>query len=212
MHHDLGPTTSNGLVTDNSLLLVRAGVMPNTYTPPSTNLCQPVPRQLGQCAPFDMSSGSVLASQMHQPPKPCSPSPLYIGNNGLRATPLSDPALQSPGARGLGPSRHSPENTIARTPETPYSHTSVLGLMSRPTLPNSSPPASSTVGMSHAIAMDMPPSSPNFATPLAPIIASLQATTALYNLPPALLEKLIGEVVREDGFINLVGSPTKYRW
>jgi len=37
-----------------------------------------------------------------------------------------------------------------------------------------------------------------------PILVSLMESTSIYNLPTPTLERIVGEVIREDGFIHLV--------
>ena len=39
------------------------------------------------------------------------------------------------------------------------------------------------------------------------ILASLVDSTSIYELPTSTLERVVGEVIREDGFITLVNSP-----
>lgn len=43
-------------------------------------------------------------------------------------------------------------------------------------------------------------------TPRFDIVAALKEATSLYDMPQAELEKVVGDIVREDGFVKLVRS------
>ena len=65
------------------------------------------------------------------------------------------------------------------------------------------------------LASSAPPSRPEVAdktvqTPDA-FLAALHEATPLYNLSHCALEKLVGDVIREDSFVDLVGLDVVHR-
>lgn len=91
-------------------------------------------------------------------------------------------------ARQIGP-----ENQAARV--STYPSPIIQDLQKQTSLPSSSPPTSSA---SNNVSLRLTDSDSNA------ILSSLREGSALYDLPQATLEKLVGDVVREDGFLKLV--------
>ncbi|KAJ7286292.1 hypothetical protein C8J57DRAFT_1708613 [Mycena rebaudengoi] len=75
-----------------------------------------------------------------------------------------------------------------------------------PSFPESSPPSSSA----DSAMMPPPPPPPSMSPGNADtILASLREATGLYDLSHAALERLVGDVVREDKFVNLLENLSK---
>jgi hypothetical protein len=117
------------------------------------------------------------------------------------------PSLSSSGPRRpniemlVVPPDFGPESQAVRSiyPTTQPANPIIQDLQKQISLPSSSPPTSSASASNnlslHATSTDSNSDA---------ILSSLQESSDLYDLPLATLEKLVGDVVREDGFAKLV--------
>ncbi|RDB25298.1 hypothetical protein Hypma_007667 [Hypsizygus marmoreus] len=167
-----------------------------TLAPPAS---LPLPAQKSSDLQTPMSSSrsiSVLPSSIY------SSSPSCTEANDLRLSTSS----QSPIEHRL-PLPSAPGNLVNKLDSTSnhpkgssqhWLRPTVQDIQKQTSLPDSSPPTSSgksTSNDNNALRHD---------ETTAALLASLRETTALYDLDRASLEQLLGEVVREDGFLKLL--------
>ncbi|KAF5380461.1 hypothetical protein D9615_004626 [Tricholomella constricta] len=150
------------------------------------------------------SSSQSLAYQTSSHPNVYSSSPLrtensdFLPSSSASRLPFQQPALYTPAIDSIGPSIK---------PSQLPAHPRVQNLQQQPALPSSSPPTSSAKSDCNCNGLSMPPSTASGDAPVdsgSAILASLGESTSLYDLPPATLEQLVGDVVREEGFTKLL--------
>lgn len=100
----------------------------------------------------------------------------------------------------------SPLQGLASTSSQLQTHPIIQDLQKQVSLPNSSPPTSSgrsgaDTNKSHIANSNTIVDANNSA-----ILTSLAEATELYSLPRTTLEQLVGDIVREDGFVKLLES------
>jgi hypothetical protein len=151
---------------------------------------------------FDSSSRPTTSS---------SAAPSYLPNNAMVYQNMGPPCDGIQGPRTCAPNSEAGNGVVNQT------------IVNRLSAPDSSPPSSS-LNDSQRVILPPPPfitaqnsprtaassvSNPNLHKDDNPssrdlFLASLRETPSLYNLPRAELEKLVGLVVREEGFAKLV--------
>ena len=121
-------------------------------------------------------------------------------------TPLSYPL----GQQSTGNTR--PESSFQCTQPSPNPH--IHEIQHQTSLPESSPPSSSArSGNDDPNGLHRPSDAPGDGGTGSPsaLLASLRESTCLYDLPRTQLEQLVGEVVREEGFVKLASHTLKTR-
>ncbi|KAJ7940214.1 hypothetical protein B0H13DRAFT_2395509 [Mycena leptocephala] len=184
-------------------------VVPNVL--PSPSLLLPA---------FTQLPSQHMPAMIKVPDAPIVPVPLPTSSPALLQVLSSQPEQfvgfsSSPagGARVLGPDPHQHHTLSLYDHPMPQAGEIQPHLSKAPpsSLPDSSPPSSS------ADSVMMPPPPPPAQVTNTPASASaslsaetlsaaLREATGLYDLPHAALERLVGDVVREDGFVRLLES------
>lgn len=121
------------------------------------------------------------ALNLNTTPLPSTPSILHMPNNVVNPPKV--------------PNNSEPHMHI-------FQDRSQLSVQPTSSLPESSPPSSSA----NSNGMMPPPPPPNSAKPpdADALINSIKDATGLYDLPRDALERLVGDIVREDRFVSLV--------
>ncbi|KAJ7085690.1 hypothetical protein B0H15DRAFT_1023295 [Mycena belliarum] len=165
------------------------------------------------------SSVAPAPSQTQRPPTMITPDvPVMLSSSPpLALSSQPDPNLLTPfssspyGADGAAPPQYrpwcipsmSPAQALASAPASqptaPTIMTANKPLPKPASFPESSPPSSSA----DSVMMPPPPPPPASADAL---LTALRDATGLYDLPHSALERLVGDVVREDKFVQLLDS------
>lgn len=133
-----------------------------------------------------------------------SSSPLHLDTNEARTSSSPSPAvLRQPTLSAISTRANS--NGTHKHTGSGFAQIQALptypDLLKKTSLPKSSPPTSSAQSIPRLPTL---PSSASDDEQASALLLSLRELTALYDLPPSVLEQLVGEVVREDGFVKLV--------
>ena len=151
--------------------------------------------------PLFSSSQTSLVTPF--PPTVFTSSPLNIESN-ISMAPFSSLPLSSLPASGFDISGISPNPITNKKNGVPVHLQTASAIANYPSgssLPNSSPPTSSSRSINdNNMTVNVIPGR-NTASAL---LDALSETTVLYDLPQSELEQLVGEVVREEGFTKLV--------
>ncbi|KAJ7461531.1 hypothetical protein FB451DRAFT_1497433 [Mycena latifolia] len=173
--------------------------------PIASQVHQPPVRTTWQnTAPLPVNSIAPAPTQMHRIPTMKTPDVPAVFSSSPAPVLSSQPELLPPFSSPLRVADRAPTPSLYRPWCDPSASASQpVASMSKSlpkpaSFPESSPPSSSA----ESTMMPPPPPPANAET----LIAALREATGLYDLPHSALERLVGDVVREDKFVHLLES------
>ena len=152
------------------------------------------------------SSAFALSSSPlnHQPP---SDTNLSLGLNTTSSPSLTPTSAPADPLRANRPDQTLPQAPHSAQTHVPNTHNTPANLIS---YPSSSLPMASLEQSSGSSSSGQPPNTAqslkedNTQQTANAILASITETASIYDLPASSLERLVGDIIREDGFVQLV--------